>query len=102
MKKLPVLMTAENPDGWTLEGLLAQLVEEVEAKTGKIASDTSRLASDVRFNNFVIINNLTNALSAQRRSIRLLAEAGPDEGPLGKPRIGPGRADSADEGSDYV
>ena len=93
-----VLMSAANPDGWTLEGLLAQLQIEVKEKDAKLKFDVSDLACAVSKNNRCILGCLEEAEKYQRESYAMLDAKSPNEGPKGKPRIG---IDSQ-EGSDYV
>lgn len=84
----PILMSAENPQGWKLEELLHQLQLEIAAKSAKIADDPSPAAGVVRWNNSAIIAYLENAARLQRASLLELGLLGPDPGPLGPPRIG--------------
>lgn len=86
--KNPVLMTAENPNGWKLEDLLDQLVVEVQAKTAKISTDERPEARTVAGNNRQIIKNLKTAARFQRHSFTILRGLGPDQGPTGNARIG--------------
>ena len=85
-----ILMGADNPDGITLEDLLVKLIEEIDAKTMKIIGDTRPEAAHVRTNNSEIVANLHACLSLQEFSMGVLGGMAPNEGPLGKPRIGPG------------
>lgn len=87
-QKQPILMSAENPDGWKLEDLLAQVQKELMAKNLKIIGDDSKLACFVRGNNYVILTHLIAAEQLQRKSYEELAKLRPDEGPNGKARIG--------------
>lgn len=86
--KQPILMTAENPDGWKLEDLLTQLQKELMAKTQKIIGDDSKLACFVRGNNIAILTHLNAAENLQRKSYEELAKLRPDQGPNGQARIG--------------
>lgn len=89
MNATPVLMSAENPNGWKLEDLLAVLRHEVEQKTQRIINDDSEVAQQVRINNYRIMACLSEAHLLQVASYQLLAEkVGPNPGPLGKARIG--------------
>ena len=85
-----ILMGADNPDGAKLEELLARLIEEIDAKTKKIAGDDRLQAGIVRHNNDLIVQYLHVAISLQNLSMGVLVGMAPNEGPLGKPRIGPG------------
>lgn len=46
-KHVPVLMSADNPNGWKLEDLAVQLVAEITKKNEKIESDQGRVAQTV-------------------------------------------------------
>ncbi|WP_162600026.1 hypothetical protein [Azospirillum sp. TSH58] len=83
-----ILMSADNPAGRKLEDLLPQIAGEVEAKTLKIAADPRPVARRVAENNARIVKLLEEAETLQRASLEALASIGPDEGPLGAPRIG--------------
>ena len=88
----PLLMSAENPNGRKLEELLAQLQEEVQQKSVKIAQDARPHARHVLRNNQQIIGLLMQAEALQRNSYDVLAQLGPNQGPTGTPRTGPGSA----------
>lgn len=81
-------MSKEDPDGITLEDLLLKLISEIEEKTDKIKSDTSDASLYVQGKNDSIVWHLSQALEDQRSSYRVLERIAPNEGPLGKPRIG--------------
>lgn len=83
-----VLMSPTNPEGWKLEELLEHLQGEVRRKSDKIAHDTRLIAKTVLNNNAQIIALLAQAEAIQRQSYALLDDMAPNEGPLGKPRIG--------------
>lgn len=83
-----MLMSADNRHGPTLEHLLEKVIEELEWKTDKIASDSSDEARIVIQNNKAIVNFLSAALKYQQDSMNLLAKKGPED--VDKPRIGPG------------
>lgn len=83
-------MTADNPDGWKLEELLPQIAAELEAKTRRLESNVDPVAVAVCRNNREIINLLKMAEGTQRATLDALAAIGPDQGPRGKPRLGPG------------
>lgn len=85
-----VLMGPQNPTGWKLEDLLPQIAGEVEAKTLKIASDPRPVARLVAENNDLIVKHLEEAEKLQRASYAALDAMAPNQGPLGKPRIGVG------------
>lgn len=85
-----VLMGPYNPTGWKLEELAAQLQHEVAAKCVIIRVDSRPIARAVLRHNQQIIGLLMQIEALQRHSYDLLDAAGPNEGPLGKPRIGMG------------
>lgn len=83
-----VLMGSENPNGWKLGELLSQLQCEVSCKSIKIERDTRIQSKTVQNNNAQIIGLLKQAEAIQSQSYAILDEMGPNEGPLGQPRIG--------------
>ena len=85
-----VLMTAANPDSWTLEGLLARISMEIEAKSKQLEADPRPVAALVRSHNRQIVRLLSVAECLQRESLAALNTLGPDRGPRGIPRLGPG------------
>jgi hypothetical protein len=92
--KIPVLMGPDNADGWTLEGLLTQLVIELGNKTRKIEPGLSPgregVARVVRQNNRQIVGLLSQARALQQGCIELLDSVAENQGPTGTPRIGEG------------
>ena len=74
--KTPVLMTAENPEGWKLEELLEQLVVELHAKSNKIADVEAPAAKLYRATNSAIISRFLVLAEAQRDAIEY-AKANP-------------------------
>lgn len=88
---MPILMSSENPTGAKLEEHLRELIGEMETKCAKIVGDPRNVARDVHRNNRDIIRRLTECVTLQEHSQRILAESvGPDQGPTGTPRIGKG------------
>jgi hypothetical protein len=85
-----VLMSRDNPHGWKLEELLDQLEVELKAKNEKLVGDDSDTAIRVLANNRRIITLLHQCALMQRDSIDALDRLAPDQGPLGRPRIGDG------------
>jgi hypothetical protein len=83
-------MSPENPDGWTLEGLCRQLITEIEGKCRKIELDRRPVARLVLANNRSIIGYLEAVTLLQEQSMSALLGLGPNQGPLGTPRIGIG------------
>jgi hypothetical protein len=86
----PVLMGPTNPTGWKLEDLLWQIREEVGAKSNKLLCDARPTARAVLRNNQQVMGLLQQAEALQRDSYDRLDAMAPNEGPLGKPRIGEG------------
>lgn len=86
----PILMSAANPNGHKLEDLLAQVADELTAKCNRIQDDGSAVAQDVLRNNRDIIVRLHECRRLQEHSVARLNDKGPDQGPLGKPRVGKG------------
>jgi hypothetical protein len=89
-KHIPVLMSPDNPNGWKLEDLLLQLTVEITGKNLKIENDHRSEAIVVHNNNNRIIEMLRDCYRLQTNSMETLAKIGPNQGPLGKPRIGEG------------
>ena len=90
MDEQPILMGSDNPNGWKLEELLMQLQFEIAIKSDKLEGDHRLQAKTVTNNNTMIIALLTQAEAIQRQSYAILDDMAPNEGPLGKPRIGNG------------
>ena len=86
----PVLMSADNPDGWKFEELLAQLRLELHAKNDRIAGDPSPTSRMVQANNLGIIDLLSVIEGRQRDTLARLDALRPDQGPRGTPRLGAG------------
>lgn len=89
----PVLMSRENPEGFKLEELLSNLIEEVEAKNNYLKDkdlsedDKKKITKQILINsNAGIIDYLRDALKLQNRIMENLSTLGPDSGPY-KPRI---------------
>ena len=87
-KRQAVLMSRDNPEGHKLEELAVKLQQEMQAKTDLIRYDDRWQAQTVVSNNQQIIELLKVIENIQRASFRALATLGPDEGPLGQPRVG--------------
>ena len=87
----PVLMSAENPVGWKLEELLAQLRGEISAKSEKVLGDGRPAALRLLRNNQQILGLLAQAEALQRDSLDHLLLVGSDPGPAGMPRVGAGQ-----------
>jgi hypothetical protein len=89
-KITPILMSAKNPNGWTLQNLCPVLIEEIREKSSRIANDNRPVAKIVLSNNLRIIEFLDLVAKLTAQSMEYLAMMGKNEGPLGKPRIGEG------------
>lgn len=89
-KSPQILMSKENPDGWKLEDLLTRLREELDRKNDRLSGDTHPIARGVLQSNRRIIALLNQAEQLQREALRYLDTLGPDQGPRGTPRVGPG------------
>jgi len=85
-----ILMTRENPTGHKLEELLAQVAHELTVKNDRLTGDLSPAAQTLRHNNVEIISLLHQARRHQEHSLKVLLDVGPDQGPMGKPRVGEG------------
>lgn len=86
--KTPVLMSADNPEGWKLEELVEQIRLELYVKNDRIGSDPSQAAKAVRANNLQIVDLLAVIECRQRDTLTRLDEIRSDAGPGGTPRIG--------------
>ena len=85
-----LLMSPQTPDGWKLEELCDQLIAELHEKCFKISADARPAARQVLRNNQQIVGLLHQARALQSSNMDLLAQVGPNQGPLGTPRIGVG------------
>lgn len=88
-----VLMSADNPTGWKLEELLAQIIQDLRVKNDRLEGDASPTSRAIRINNLGVIDCLALAGVRQSDTLRRLDLLGPDLGPGGTPRIGAGAAD---------
>ncbi|OAS26296.1 hypothetical protein [Methylobacterium platani] len=84
----PILMSRANPDGAKLEDHLAQLIDELRAKTANVRGDASPVAEIVARHNVQIMDLLAAARVLQLGTIEALAQVAPDPGPRGTPRVG--------------
>ena len=89
-----ILMGRDNPNGFKLEDLLADVVDEIATKCSYIADDTSLEARHVLRNNQQIMGLLAQAAALQRLSYDILDAKAPNEGVHGKYRIGTQRNES--------
>lgn len=96
--KTVVLMSADHPEGWKLEELLAQIAQDLRVKNDHLEGDSKPTSRAVVLNNLGIIDCLALAEVRQRDTLRRLNVLGADPGPTGTPRIGAGSAGTAPPG----
>lgn len=84
--KTTLLVTAENPDGWTLEDILTEIQNDMFRRSNKIIDDNRDEARKVLQNNIDILGLLTACIEKARESTTILNSLGPHED--GNPRIG--------------
>ena len=82
------LATPEDPVGWTLEGILSEIQNEIVRRSQKIISDNRAEARAVLHNNIEILGLLTRCVHSAEDSTRILTTLGPAHGAEGEPRIG--------------
>ena len=83
-----VLMCAENPFGYKLENLLAQVAIELEAKNDLLMSKPLTPTIDTLIkNNGKIQEHLMVSIEHQNHSMAALDSLGNNQGPGGKPRV---------------
>ncbi len=82
------LATPEDPEGWTLEGILSEIQNEIIRRSQKILADHRGEARSVLHNNIEILGLLTRCVHAAEDSTRILASLGAAHGADGQPRIG--------------
>ncbi|GEA22289.1 hypothetical protein [Vibrio harveyi] len=68
----PILMSRENPTGWKLEELAAELRHEINAKSLNIIEDVTVTGEIIRTNNNKIVELLAQIESIQHESLREL------------------------------
>ncbi|AHK11761.1 hypothetical protein S144_47 [Shewanella sp. phage 1/44] len=88
MPTKPVLMSANNHDGWTLEDLLKQIQLELDEKTKRLDGDMTTPACRVASNNYTMMRKLAECEKLQSLNVAILNSIGPNPGPSGTPRIG--------------
>ncbi len=81
-----LLITPENPDGWRLEDILAEIQNDIVRRTQKIIDDPRPDARAVLNNNVEIMSMLGKCVDRALDSTRILDSLGPHE--KGQPRIG--------------
>ena len=84
--KTTLLVTADNPDGWTLEDILTEIQNDMFRRSSKIIEDNRGEARQVLQNNVEILGLLTTCIEKAHESTAILNSLGPHED--GKPRIG--------------
>ena len=82
------LATADVPEGWTLEGILSEIQNEIIRRSQKIIPDHRAEARAVLHNNIEILGLLTRCVHAAEESTRILGTLGSAHGAVGEPRIG--------------
>lgn len=87
METTKILMSRNNPEGFKLEELLADVQVDIEVKTNMIRDSTSVPAQTIVQHNNQIIGLLKQAEALQRITYIMLGELGEDQGVTGKPRI---------------
>ncbi len=90
MSPAPILMSAGNPTGRKLEELLVQIRAELWEKNARLEGRDDEMTARVVLANRRIMSHLYEAEGAQRLLLAMLNAVGPDQGPLGRPRVGPG------------
>ena len=81
-----LLITPENPNGWRLEDILAEIQNDIVRRTQKIIDDPRPDARAVLNNNVDIMSMLGKCVERALDSTRILDSLGPHE--EGQPRIG--------------
>tara|TARA_Y100000588_G_scaffold186210_1_gene200078 strand:+ start:21514 stop:21999 length:486 start_codon:yes stop_codon:yes gene_type:complete len=89
-RNTPILMSATNPNGWTLEDIALQLASEMVEKDMRIQADKRPQVMIASKNNKEIIDLFHDVRVKQLWNVALFSELGPDQGPTGKPRAGVG------------
>ena len=90
MGTTPILMSRNNPDGIPLEDIIDQLIAEMNEKQEDIEKDRSLASQSLKLNSRQIIDLLLRIKRINEESRNLLETIRPDEGPVGKPRVGQG------------
>lgn len=81
-----LLMSTDNPKGWRLEDILAEIQNDIVRRTQKIIDDDRPDARAVLNNNIEIMSLLSKGVERALDSTRILDSLGPHE--KGQPRIG--------------
>ncbi len=85
-EKTTFLVTAENPKGWTIEALLAEVQNDMVRRCSKLLGDQLPEARAVLNNNIEILAMLTQCIAKAQDSTRILNRLGRHVD--GRPRIG--------------
>ena len=81
------IMSMENPTGTPLDVLCDELIEDIKIRDQKLRQEVPQEARIKRYN-ALMITHLELCAMYQREVMRKLSIIGPNEGPLGNPRIG--------------
>jgi hypothetical protein len=81
------LVTPENPTGWKLEDILAEIQNDIIRRSHKMIDDHRPEARAVLKNNFVILTHLSEAIAHAQDSTRIIKSFGPPAAD-GQPRLG--------------
>lgn len=83
------LATADKPDGWRLEDILAEIQNDIVRRSAKVVDDQRPQARAVLRNNFQIVNFISQAIELAQESTSILDSLGPSKAAEGgPPRIG--------------
>jgi len=81
------LVTPENPTGWKLEDILAEIQNDIIRRSHKLIDDHRPEARAVLKNNFNILTYLSQAIERAQDSTRIVNTLGPPAND-GQPRLG--------------
>lgn len=97
---MKVLMAVDNPDGYKLEDILQDIIDDLNLKTKRIEQETGGVAAIVRTNNNTIVRRLKDAIVLQKRTMAALDELGENKG-TSNPRL-PSTKELLSEITNYV
>lgn len=83
---MKVLMAVDNPDGYKLEDILQDIIDDLSLKTKRIEQDTCGVSAIVRANNNSIVCLLKEAIVLQNRTMAALDVLGENKG-VSDPRL---------------
>lgn len=83
---MKVLMAVDNPDGYKLEDILQDIIDDLNLKTKRIEQETGDVSAIVRTNNNSIVCLLKDAIVLQNRTMDALDELGENKG-ASNPRL---------------